>query len=121
MIVQGNELQLNDLIASYAQRYQCVLVYFDLTRYNALDDAKKATVNAFYQDFIDDYVLDIMKQGIFNTIRFEDETIATLNAGSWFPAPNYCPDEDHYIHAYVVDAYGDIIWENVSRPLTADE
>jgi len=118
MIVQGNELQLFDLIASYAQRYQCVLVYFDLTKYNQLDEAKKNVVNAFYSEFIDDYILDIMKQGLFNTIRFEDETIASLNAGSWFPSPEYCPDEDHYIHAYVVDAYGDIVWQNTARPLT---
>ena len=70
MIIEGNELQLFDLIASYAQRYQCSLVYFDLLKYNALSDAKKTTVNAFYADFIDDYVLDIMKQGTFNTIKF---------------------------------------------------
>jgi len=84
-----------------------------LVRYNALDATKKATVNAFYAEFIEDYVLDIIKQGTFTTIRFPDEDLATLNASSWFPRINYCPDEDHYIHAYVVDAYGDIVWENV--------
>jgi len=113
MIIEGNELQVYDLVASYAQRYQCSCLHFDLVRYNALDAAKKATVNAFYAEFIEDYVLDIIKQGTFTTIRFPDEDLATLNASSWFPRINYCPDEDHYIHAYVVDAYGDIVWENV--------
>ena len=112
MIIQGNELQVYDLIASYAQRYQCNLVYFDLTNYNQLDESTKNTVNAWYEDFIDEYVLDIMKQGIFNTIKFPDETVACLNAGSWFPRANQCPDANHYIRCYVVDAYGDIIWEN---------
>ena len=121
MIIEGNELQVFDLIASYAQRYQCSCLYFDLVKYNALDDAKKATVNAFYAEFIDDYVLDIMKQGIFNTIKFPEPDVATLYASSWFPKINYCPDEDHYIHAYVVDAYGDIVWENIPEPLTSDE
>ena len=115
MIVEGNELQVYDLVASYAQRYQCSCLYFDLVKYNALDDSKKATVNAFYEDFIEDYVLDIIKQGTFNTIKFPDEDLATLNASAWFPKPNYCPDDDHYIHAYVVDAYGDIVWENIAE------
>ena len=115
MIVEGNELQVYDLVASYAQRYQCSCLYFDLVKYNALNASKKATVNAFYEDFIEDYVLDIIKQGTFNTIKFPDEDLATLNASAWFPKPNYCPDDDHYIHAYVVDAYGDIVWENIAE------
>jgi len=115
MIIEGNELQVYDLVASYAQRYQCSCLYFDLVKYNALDASKKATVNAFYAEFIEDYVLDIIKQGTFNTIKFPDEDLATLNASSWFPRINYCPDEDHYIPAYVVDAYGDIVWENAAE------
>ena len=85
MIIEGNELQVYDLVASYAQRYQCSCLYFDLVKYNALSDEKKATVNAFYAEFIEDYVLDIIKQGTFNTIKFPDDDLATLNARSWFP------------------------------------
>ena len=62
---------------------------------------------------LDDYVMDIIKQGgIYNTIRFDDDTAASINAGSWFPKESLCPDSDHYIKAYVVDSYGDISWEN---------
>jgi len=112
MIVQGNELQLYDLVASYAQRYQCCLIYFDLVDYNRLPQSTKNTVAAWYEEFIDDYALDIIKQGTFNTIKFEDDTVASLNAGCWFPRESQCPDSDHFFKAYVVDAYGDIIWQN---------
>ena len=40
MIIEGNELQVYDLVASYAQRYQCSCLYFDLVKYNALSDEK---------------------------------------------------------------------------------
>jgi hypothetical protein len=112
MIIEGQELQVFDLVACYAQRYQKTLIYFDLITYNALDATKKATVTAFYADFVDDYVMDIIKQGKFNTLQFDEENIASLMAGSWFPKESECPDSDHFIHAYVVDAYGDIIWDN---------
>ena len=85
MIIEGQELQVFDLVACYAQRYQKTLIYFDLITYNALDATKKATVTAFYADFVDDYVMDIIKQGRFNTLQFDEENIASLMAGSWFP------------------------------------
>ena len=57
--------------------------------------------------------MDIIKQGgIYNTIRFDDETAAGINAESWFPKLTQCPDADHYISAYVVDLLGDITWQN---------
>jgi hypothetical protein len=121
VIIQGNELQLYDLIASYTQRYQCSCLYFDLTRFNALDEAKKEIVIKFYEEFIDEYVLDIIRQGRFNTIRFDDEDLATINAVAWFPKIDYCPDEDHYIHAYVVNVYGDIVWENIPEKKLTEE
>ena len=69
MIIQGNELQVFDLVACYAQRYQKTLLHFNLDKYNSLDTTKKATVTTYYTPIVDDYVLDIIKQGgIFNTI-----------------------------------------------------
>ena len=113
MIIQGNELQIFDLVASYAQRHQKTLVHFNLDKYNSLDATKKATVTTYYTQIVDDYVMDIMKQGgLFNTISFDEETAANTHAGAWFPLESECPDADHYIHAYVVDSFGDIIWEN---------
>ena len=113
MILQGNDLSVFDLVACYAQRYQKTLVHFNLDKYNSLDTTKKATVTTYYTPIVDDYVLDIIKQGgIFNTISFDEETAASTYAGAWFPLESECPDADHYIHAYVVDAYGEIIWEN---------
>tara|TARA_B100000424_G_C22890436_1_gene473661 strand:+ start:788 stop:1147 length:360 start_codon:yes stop_codon:yes gene_type:complete len=113
MIIEGSELQVFDLVACYAQRYQKTLLHFNLDKYNNLDATKKATVTAYYTSFVDDYVMDIMKQGgLFNTISFDEEAAAGVNAESWFPLESQCPDADHYIHAYIVDAYGDITWEN---------
>tara|TARA_B100000214_G_scaffold3371_1_gene2624 strand:- start:763 stop:1119 length:357 start_codon:yes stop_codon:yes gene_type:complete len=113
MIIQGNELSVFDLMEYYANRNQCHLLYMDLSKYNTLDASKKATVNTWYQDFIDEYALDIIKQGVYTTIRFDSEEVATLNAASWFPRLADCPDSDHFINAYVVDTYGDIVWQNV--------
>ena len=113
MIIQGNELSIFDLMEYYANRNQCHLLYMDLSKYNTLDASKKATVNTWYQDFIDEYALDIIKQGVYTTIRFDSEEVATLNAASWFPRLADCPDSDHFINAYVVDTYGDIVWQNV--------
>tara|TARA_B100001079_G_scaffold199952_1_gene173567 strand:+ start:138 stop:491 length:354 start_codon:yes stop_codon:yes gene_type:complete len=116
MIVQGNELSVFQLMEYYANRNQCYLVYMDLSTYNALDASKKATVNTWYEEFIDEYVLDIIKQGVYTTIRFEAEDAATVNAGAWFPKLADCPDSDHFINAYVLDTYGDIVWQNVPDP-----
>ena len=113
MIVEGKELSLFDLISYYSNKNQCACLYFNLDKYNSLDATKKATVTTYYTPIVDDYVLDIIKQGgIFNTISFDEESAASTYAGSWFPLESECPDADHYIHTYVVDAYGDIIWEN---------
>ncbi len=113
MIIEGNELSVFDLVACYAQRYQKTLLHFNLDKYNSLDTTKKATVTTYYQSIVDDYVLDIIKQGgIFNTISFDDESAAGTFASSWFPLESQCPDADHYIHAYIVDAFGDITWQN---------
>ncbi len=116
MIIQGNELSVFQLMEYYANRNQCYLVYMDLSTYNNLDASKKATVNSWYEGFMDEYVLDIIKQGVYTTIRFETEDTATVNAGAWFPKQADCPDSDHFINAYVVDTYGDIVWQNVPDP-----
>ena len=113
MIIQGNELSLFDLVSYYANRNQCACLYFNLDKYNSLDSTKKATVTTYYEAFVDDYIMDIIKQGgIFNTIKFDDETADGINAESWFPKLAQCPDADHYIGAYVVDGFGDITWQN---------
>ena len=85
MIIQGNELSLFDLVSYYANRNQCACLYFNLDKYNSLDATKKATVTTYYEEFVDDYIMDIIKQGgIFNTIKFDNETAAGINAESWF-------------------------------------
>ena len=71
MIIQGNELSVFDLMEYYANRNQCHLVYMDLSKYNTLDASKKATVNTWYQDFIDEYALDIISCPQFMT-HFHD-------------------------------------------------
>ncbi len=116
MITIGNELSHFDLMSYYANRNQCALLYFDLSTYLALDTTKKATVTAYYEGFVDEYALDIMKQGVYNTLRFDNDDIACVSAAAWFPKLAQCPDSDHFINAYVVDAYGDIVWQNVPDP-----
>ena len=118
MIVQGNELSLFDLVSYYSNRNQCSCLYFNLDKYNSLDATKKAAVTTYYENTVkvDDYVMDIIKQGgIFNTIKFDDETAAGVNAEAWFPKESLCPDADHYINAYIVDTWGDISWQNFPK------
>ena len=118
MIIQGSELSLFDLVSYYANRNQCSCLYFNLDKYNSLGATKKATVTAYYENTVkvDDYLMDIIKQGgIFNTIRFDDETAAGVNAEAWFPKESLCPDADHYINAYIVDTWGDISWQNFPK------
>jgi len=115
MIIEGNELSLFDLVSYYSNRNQCSCLYFNLDKYNSLDATKKATVTTYYENTVkvDDYVMDIIKQGgIFNTISFDDEASAGTFAAAWFPLESQCPDADHYIHAYTVDTWGDVTWEN---------
>ena len=63
MIIQGNELSLFDLVSYYANRNQCACLYFNLDKYNSLGATKKATVTTYYEGIVDDYVMDIIKQG----------------------------------------------------------
>ena len=113
MIIQGSELQVFDLVACYAQRYQKTLLHFNLDKYNNLDATKKATVTTYYEEFVDEYVMDCIKQGDYNILSFDTEDAASVNAGSWFPKKSQCPDDDHFINAYVVNNKGSITWQNV--------
>ena len=116
MIIQGNDLSVFDLVACYAQRYQKTLLHFNLDKYNSLDATKKATVTTYYTSLVDDYVLDIMKQGgLYPILKYDDAQKATIEAGTWFPKESDCPDADHFINAYVVDLYGDISWQNFPK------
>ncbi len=116
MIIEGSELSIFDLMSYYANRNQCALVYFNLDKYNSLDATKKATVTTYYTSIVDDYVLDIMKQGgLYSVLRYDDDQKATIDAGTWFPKESDCPDADHFINAYVVDAFGDITWQNFPK------
>ena len=116
MIIQGNDLSIFDLMSYYANRNQVGLLYFKLDKYNSLDATKKATVTTYYGNIVDDYVLDIMKQGgIYNILKFDDVNAASVNAGAWFPKQEDCPDADHFINAYVVDTWGDISWQNFPK------
>lgn len=116
MIIQGNDLSIFDLMSYYANRNQVGLLYFNLDKYNSLGATKKATVTTYYGNIVDDYVLDIMKQGgLYTILKFDDVNAASVNAGAWFPKEEDCPDADHFINAYVVDTWGDISWQNVPK------
>ena len=116
MIIEGSELSLFDLMSYYANRNQVGLLYFNLDKYNSLGATKKATVTTYYGNIVDDYVLDIMKQGgLYTILKFDDVNAASVNAGAWFPKEADCPDADHFINAYVVDTWGDISWQNVPK------
>ena len=83
MIIQGNELQVFDLVASYAQRYQKTLLHFNLDKYNSLDATKKATVTTYYTPIVDDYVLDIINRVeyliLFHLMKKQQQTLTQVH------------------------------------------
>ncbi len=113
MIKQGSPLEQADLVEAYAKLNDCACLYYDLRKYNNLDATKKATVTTYYEEFVDEYVMDCIKQGDYNILSFDTEDAASVNAGSWFPKKSLCPDDDHFINAYVINNKGSITWQNV--------
>ena len=93
---------------------KCIIV-FDNPKIASASASKQAEVWAWYANFAEDSVLDMMKTlGTWDMIVEINEDQAIANATAWFPPKEDCPnkDEDYYWECHVIGADGDFCWKN---------
>jgi hypothetical protein len=102
-----------DIMYDYCEKNNCALVYF----YNeALDRCENQdlidSVYSFYEEFLPEDLLLIIKTKHDNIIQFKTDDTAKLNAESWFPKRQYVEKDEYYFKCYVIDQSGYIVFEN---------
>ena len=102
-----------DIMYDYCEKNNCALVYF----YNqALDRCENQdlidSVYSFYEEFLPEDLLLIIKTKHDNIIQFKTDDAAKLNAESWFPKRQYVEKDEYYFKCYVIDQSGYIVFEN---------
>ena len=91
------------------------IIVFDNSKIAAASASKQATVWAWYANFAEDDVLDMMKTfGNWNMIIETNTDQAIANATAWFPKKEDCPsqDADYYWETHVLDNTGTFVWKN---------
>lgn len=109
MIEVFNSKSYLDIMCEYTAQNNCALVYFSNSNLQ-----NKEEVFSFYEEFLPEDMLEILKQGRDNAVRFESTDAAILSATSWFPKRHQLPSDEYYWYSCVVDSFGDIIFENLS-------
>jgi len=102
-----------DMMYNYCEINNCSLVYF----YNkALDECKDQdlinSVYSYYEEFLPEDLLLIIKTKHDNIIEFKSDDVAKVNAASWFPNREYVESDEYYFKCYVIDQTGYIVFEN---------
>ena len=120
-LISRNPMRPFELVQKYAAATDKYILVIDNSKYHTLDDTKKATVYAYYEDRIDaDYANWIIPEEEIDRI-FELEVIyyefgtkleAVDACFDWFPQAQNLPDADHHIPAYVVTPTGVIAYGN---------
>jgi hypothetical protein len=114
MIEVFDSLDIFDFLYESAEQRNCAYVYFtNKALDNCLDQATIDAVYAYYEEFLPDDMLLIIKTKRDNIIRFISDDAAMLNAKSWFPNKEQLgelPDE-YYFKCYTIDSQG-IIYQN---------
>lgn len=113
MIEVFNSTNIFDLMYDYTQRHKCCLLYFKNEALEKCDDQQLVNkVYSFYEEFLPDDMLLIIKAKNDNIIEFKSEDTAKMNAVSWFPTRNYVESDEYYFKCYVIDQTGYISYEN---------
>lgn len=106
-----------ELVETYCQTKNKSVVYFRNPRISLASETKQQQVWDWYADFAEEDVLTAMKtMGTWDMVVFDNLDVAIANASAWFPANQYCPDEDYYWECHVIGPDGDFEWRN--RDLT---
>lgn len=118
MIEVFNSKSYIDIMCEYAQQNNCAIIYFkNKIVENTEDQELKTKVFSFYEEFLPDDLLLILKQNRDNCIVFESTDSAISNITSWFPKREYLESDEYYWYACVIDNQGDIVFENLpTRP-----
>jgi len=112
-----------ELIDHYCQSNNKSIVLFRNEKIKLASAEKQQEVWTWYEEFADEYILEAMKgSGTWDMAVFDNEDIATTNALAWFPAKEFCPDEDYYWECHVINEEGNFVWRNAdSTHLTEPE
>jgi len=69
-------------------------------------------VYSFYEEFLPEDMLLIIKTKHNNIIQFRSDDSAKINAQAWFPKREYVQNDKYYFKCYVIDQSGYIVFEN---------
>jgi len=114
MIEVFDSLDIFDLLYESAEKNNCSYVYFtNKALDNCQDQEVIDAVYAYYEEFLPEDMLLIIKTNRDNIIRFISDDAAMLNAISWFPKKENLGDlsDEYYFKCYAVDHQG-IIYQN---------
>jgi hypothetical protein len=114
MIEVFDSKNIFDLFYDCAEKYNCAYVYFyNKALENCKDESIINQVYEYYEEFLPEDLLLIIKTNQDNIIKFLTPDSARMNAASWFPTKEQLgnlPDE-YYFKCYVIDSQG-IIYYN---------
>lgn len=103
-----------DILYDCAEKNNCCYVYFvNKALDNCSDQELIDQVYSYYEEFLPEDLLLILKTGRDNIIRFSTNDTALINASSWFPNKEQLGDlpEEYYFKCYVVDNQS-ILYQN---------
>tara|TARA_B100002019_G_scaffold208021_1_gene180743 strand:- start:3593 stop:3946 length:354 start_codon:yes stop_codon:yes gene_type:complete len=107
-------LNIWDTLECYCKTNNTCVIYFTNEKIKTADDAKKAEVWTWYEEFTETAVLDAMKTlGEWDMIPVRNVDQAIANAIAWFPSKEDCPDEYHHWVCYIMGTDGDFEWKNM--------
>lgn len=114
MIEVFDSKNIFDLLYDCAEQHNCAYVYFhNKALENCTDEELIKQVYEYYEEFLPEDLLLIIKTNQDNIIKFLTIDTAMVNASSWFPKKEQLGDlpAEYYFKCYAVDAQG-IIYEN---------
>lgn len=105
-----------DFLGFYAEKNKCALIYFknDALK-NCVDENIKEKVFSYYEEFLPEDILLILKRQSYVAVEFNSTDVAISNILSWFPSRDLLESDEYYWYACVIDDSGDIIFENLPQ------
>jgi len=114
MIQVFNSLDIFDVLYECAEKNNCAYIYF---KNDALDKCKDDelinSVYSYYEEFLPDDMMLIIRAKRDNIIKCLTQDIALINAMAWFPNKEQLGDlpEEYYFKCFAIDNQG-IIYQN---------
>ena len=108
-----------DLMYELADKNNCAYVYFhNDSLKNCSNQDLIDSVYGYYEEFLPEDLLLILKTGDDNIVKFITQDAAGMNALSWFPRKDQLVDEsgeqlpeEYYFKCYAIDRHG-IFYQN---------